>query len=94
MKAVWQGAVVADSDETLVVEGNHYFPPDSVKAEYLRPSRLRTFCPWKGVARYHGLIVDGKVLRHAAWSYPHPLPGSRRIRHHIAFSSGVEVRPG
>ncbi len=93
MKAVWQGAVVAESAKTLVLEGNHYFPPDSIKAEYLRPRRRRTLCPWKGVARHYGLEVGGVMLRHAAWSYPHPFPWVRSLRDHLAFSSGVEVRP-
>lgn len=94
MKAVWQGAVVAESEETLVIDGNHYFPPHSVKAEYVSPSRTRTLCPWKGIARYHALEVNGEVLRDAVWSYPHPLPWIRRLREHVAFSSDVEVRSG
>ncbi len=94
MKAVWRKAVVAESDRTVVVDGNHYFPPDSVKVKYLRASRRCTFCPLKGIAHHHRLDVDGEVLRRAAWSYPHPLPWVRRLRDHVAFSSEVEVTPG
>jgi uncharacterized protein (DUF427 family) len=93
VKAIWNGTVVAESEETVVVEGNHYFPADSVDRRYLRPSRMRTVCPWKGLAGYYTLEVDGAVNRRAAWTYRHPFPWIRKIRDHVAFWGGVEVRP-
>jgi uncharacterized protein (DUF427 family) len=92
MKAIWNGAVLADSEETVVVEGNHYFPPQSVRQEYLRGSRAISLCPWKGVARYHTIEVGGEANRNAAWTYRHPWPWIRKIRDHVAFWNGVEVR--
>lgn len=91
VKAVWNGAVIAESDDTVVVEGNHYFPPDSVNAAYLRPSDATTTCPWKGRARYHDLLVDGAENRNAAWYYPDPRPAAAEIKDRIAFWKGVEV---
>lgn len=93
MRAIWNGAEVAQSDETIIVEGNHYFPPESVRREYLRPSRMLSICPWKGLARYHTLEVEGERNPHAAWFYPQPFPWIRKIRNHLAFWNGVEVRP-
>jgi len=92
MRAVWKGAVIAESDETIVVEGNHYFPPDSVDPEYLKRSAMRSVCPWKGVASYYTVEVDGEKDRNAAWTYRHPLPWIRKIRDHVAFWGDVEVR--
>ncbi|MBA2257032.1 MAG: DUF427 domain-containing protein [Thermoleophilaceae bacterium] len=92
MKAVWNGVTVAESDETIVVEGNHYFPPDTVKREHLSRTRMRTLCPWKGLASYYSLDTGGETNRYGAWSYPHPWPWIRKIRGHVAFSPGVEVR--
>jgi uncharacterized protein (DUF427 family) len=91
---VWNGAVIAESDATIVVEGNHYFPRESVREEYLRPRPLASVCLWKGVARYYTIEVDGLRNRNAAWSYPHPWPWIRKIRGHVAFWKGVEVRSG
>lgn len=92
MKAVWNGTVIAASDRTQVVEGNHYFPRESVDARYLTRTRLKTLCPWKGIASYYTLEVDGEVSPHAAWTYRHPLPWIRKIREHVAFWSDVDVR--
>lgn len=92
-RAIWNGEVIAESDRCEVVEGNHYFPPDSVRAEYLRPSATRTTCSWKGIAAYHDLAVRGEVNRDAAWYYPDPLPAARHIAGHIAFWKGVRVEP-
>ena len=91
MKAVWNGAVVAESDDTVVVEGNHYFPLESVRAEVLRPSSKSTTCPWKGEASYYSLEVDGEVNEAAAWYYPTPSPAAAQIRGRVAFWRGVEV---
>ena len=93
MRALWNGAVIAESDDTVVVEGNHYFPVDSVKAEHLRPSDTRTTCPWKGVASYHTLVVDGKENRDAAWYYPAPKEAAKEITSRVAFWRGVTVTP-
>jgi uncharacterized protein (DUF427 family) len=91
VKAVWNGAVLAESDETIVVEGNHYFPPDSVEWQYLEPRRGRTICFWKGVASYYTVKVGGKENRNAAWTYCRPLPWIGKVRDRIAFWGGVEV---
>lgn len=92
VQAVWNGAVLAESDETVVVEGNHYFPPDAVRWERLRPSGTRTTCPWKGVASYHTAVVDGRENPDAAWTYLDPKPEAERIRGRVAFWRGVRVR--
>jgi uncharacterized protein (DUF427 family) len=92
MKAIWNGAVLAESDETVLVEGNHYFPPESVDRSYVRPSRLRTICFWKGVASYYTIEAGGKTNRNGAWTYRHPFPWIRKIRDHVAFWNGVQVR--
>ena len=93
MKAVWNGAVLAQSDETVVVEGNHYFPPGSVNRELLVPSDKRTWCPWKGRASYYSLRVGGQVNDDAAWSYADPKPAAAEIRGRVAFGRGAQVRP-
>lgn len=93
MKAVWNGAVIAEADDTVVVEGNHYFPPDAVHRQYLRPSDTTTVCGWKGTARYYSIEVDGKVNRDAAWYYAEPKEAARSIRGRIAFWRGVKVVP-
>ncbi|MFK7603448.1 MULTISPECIES: DUF427 domain-containing protein [Deinococcus] len=91
MKATWNGTVIAQSDNTVVVEGNHYFPADSVKADYLRPSDTHSACPWKGTASYHTLEVDGKRNPDAAWYYPQPKDAAREIKDRVAFWKGVEI---
>jgi len=91
MKAIWNGTVVAESDDTVVVEGNHYFPAESVKKQYLLPSNTRTMCAWKGEARYHTLFVDGDANPDAAWYYPQPKEAAAQIKDRIAFWNGVEV---
>jgi uncharacterized protein (DUF427 family) len=90
-KAMWNGAVLAESDETRVVEGNHYFPPASVDRNYFKKSDAHTTCPWKGEASYLSLEVDGKVNEDAAWYYPDPKDAAREIQDHVAFWKGVEV---
>jgi uncharacterized protein (DUF427 family) len=91
MRAVWNGAVIAEAPRTRVVEGNHYFPPESVHREYLSDSSTRTLCPWKGLASYYTVTVDGVANPDAAWYYPHPSPLARRIKNHVAFWHGVTV---
>ena len=91
MKAVWNGTVLAESDDTVVVEGNHYFPPESIKKEYFQASDATTICPWKGKASYYDVVVDGQVNRSAAWYYPSPNRAANQIKDHIAFWHGVRV---
>jgi uncharacterized protein (DUF427 family) len=91
MKAIWNGTVVAESDDTVVVEGNHYFPPESVNKAYLLPSNTKTMCSWKGQASYHTLFVDGDANPDAAWYYPDPKEAAAQIKGRIAFWKGVRV---
>jgi uncharacterized protein (DUF427 family) len=91
MKAVWNGVVLAESDETIVVEGNHYFPPESVDFDHLERSWVRSLCFWKGIAAYYTVDAGGRSNQDAAWTYRHPLPWIRKIRDHVAFWRGVEV---
>ncbi len=90
-KATWNGAVIAESDSTVVVEGNHYFPIESVNADLLEPSSKQTSCPWKGEASYYSLNVDGDVNADAAWFYLKPKDAAKEIKGHIAFWRGVSV---
>ena len=90
-KATWNGAVLAESDRCEVVEGNQYFPAASVKREYLRPSATHTTCPWKGVASYYDVVVNGEVNRDAAWYYPEPKDAAKNIAGRVAFWRGVKV---
>jgi uncharacterized protein (DUF427 family) len=90
-KATWNGATIAESDNTVVVEGNQYFPSDSVKKEYLKASDKHTTCPWKGLASYYSIEVDGKVNTDAAWYYPEPKDAAKQIKDHVAFWRGVQV---
>lgn len=93
MKAVWNGAVIAESNKTIVVEGNHYFPPDSVKSDLLVESETHTRCPWKGLAGYKSISVDGELNIDAAWYYPEPMEAAEKlgIRNYVAFWKGVEI---
>lgn len=91
IRATWNGAVVAQSDETVVVEGNHYFPTDAVDRRYLRESETHTRCPWKGTASYYTVVVEGKENRDAAWYYPDPSPSARTIAGRVAFWHGVRI---
>ncbi|MFQ5399362.1 MAG: DUF427 domain-containing protein [Anaerolineae bacterium] len=90
-KAIWNGVVLAESDETRIVEGNHYFPPDSVNREYFRASNAHTVCPWKGIASYFDIEVDGAINRGGAWYYPSPKSAASQIEGYIAFWRGVRV---
>lgn len=89
--ATWNGATIASSDDTIVVEGNHYFPADAVRADYLAPSDHTTICSWKGTASYYTLVVDGAENPDAAWYYPEPKPEAEHIRDRVAFWKGVQV---
>ncbi len=96
-RAVWNGAVLAESIDTIVVEGNHYFPFDSLRHEYFQPSPTHTRCLWKGQASYYTVVVDGRENHDAAWYYPDPTPAAVHIRGRVAFWQGVQVdqvRPG
>jgi uncharacterized protein (DUF427 family) len=89
--ARWNGTVIAESDKTVVLEGNHYFPPGSVRTQYLKSSDTTSRCPWKGVANYYSLLVDGETNEDAAWVYAAPSDAADAIKGHIAFWKGVEV---
>jgi uncharacterized protein (DUF427 family) len=91
MKATWHGATIAESDQTIVVEGNHYFPPDSIKRSLFAPSATHTTCGWKGEASYYDVVVDGAVNKDAAWFYPDPKPAAANIKNYVAFWKGVDV---
>ena len=91
MKAIWNNQVVAESDATVVVENNHYFPPDSLRRGFFEASATRTLCAWKGEAHYCSLVVDGKQNKDAAWFYPAPRDAAAKIKDHVAFWKGVSV---
>ena len=91
MKAVWNGVTLAESDKTIVVEGNHYFPPETVKREHVQPSDTHTICSWKGEASYFTVAVDGQMNGDAAWFYPSPKPAAAQIKDYVAFWHGVKV---
>lgn len=91
MKAIWKDQVIADSDSTIVIEGNHYFPGDSIKKEYFRPSDTHTTFPWKGTASYYDIEVDGTTIKDAVWFYPAPKDAARQIEGYVAFWKGVTV---
>ena len=93
IQAVHQGQVIAQSDATVVVEGNHYFPPESVDRDALLDSTTTTRCFWKGKAEYRDLLIDGEIHRDMAWTYPRPWPLARRIEGYVAFWHGVKVEP-
>lgn len=93
MKATWNGVVVAESDDTVVVEGNHYFPAESIKADVFASSATTTLCSWKGTARYYNLVVNGSSNPDAAWYYPEPKDAAKQIKGRVAFWKGVTVVP-
>ena len=90
-RAMWNGAVIAESDDCVVIEGNQYFPPDSVKRQYLHPSETHSLCPWKGTASYYDVVVGGRTNKDAAWFYPRPKDAAKQIANYIAFWHGVSV---
>lgn len=89
--AKWNGAIIAESDDTVVVEGNHYFPRDAINADMLTGSEHTSFCPWKGTASYHSVVVNGQTNINAAWYYPEPKDKAIEIKDRIAFWKGVEI---
>ena len=91
MKATWNNATLAESDKTIVIEGNHYFPPDTISREYFQPSQMHTTCPWKGEASYYNVVVDGQVNKDAAWYYPEPKAAAVEIKDYVAFWRGVKI---
>lgn len=90
-KAIWKGVVLAESDQTEIVEGNHYFPPEAINRKYFRESERHTMCSWKGVASYYDVQVNGEFNPGAAWYYPDPKPAAANIKNYIAFWRGVRV---
>ena len=92
MKATWRDTILAESDDTVVVEGNHYFPADSLRREYFRESQTRTICSWKGTASYYDIVVGGEVNTEAAWYYPEPKEAAATIKNRVAFWKGVGVQ--
>jgi uncharacterized protein (DUF427 family) len=91
VRAIWNGAVIAESDETIVIERNHYFPPEAVRMEYLSPTETTSICPWKGEAHYFTISVNGGTNIDAAWTYPLPHPAAQEIAGYIAFWKGVII---
>ncbi|WP_103070185.1 DUF427 domain-containing protein [Aquimarina sediminis] len=91
MKAIWNNQVIAESDNTIIIEGNHYFPPESINKEFLKSSDLRSTCPWKGQASYYSIEVDGQTNIDAAWYYENPSELAKGIKNHVAFWNGVEI---
>ncbi|HSG41006.1 MAG TPA: DUF427 domain-containing protein [Thermoanaerobaculia bacterium] len=90
-RAIWNGAVIAESDKFETVEGNVYFPPDAIRQEFFKPTETHTVCGWKGTASYYTVVVDGQENKDAAWYYPDPKPEAARIKDHVAFWRGVTV---
>ncbi|OON70183.1 DUF427 domain-containing protein [Hymenobacter sp. CRA2] len=93
MKAIWNNAMLAESNDTVVVENNHYFPPGSLNRAYFEDSIAGTTCPWKGRASYYSVRVDGQLNKDAAWFYPDPKPAAENIRGRVAFWKGVQIVP-
>ena len=91
MKANWNGEVLAESNETIVIEGNHYFPPETINQDFFKSSDNHTTCPWKGLANYYDVVVGMDVNRDAAWYYPEPKDAAQEIKDHVAFWQGVSV---
>lgn len=92
MKAIWNNKIIAESSETVVIENNHYFPADAIKAEYFEERDTVTYCPWKGEASYYNIVVDGEKNKDAAWYYSEPKYAAKGIKNYVAFWKGVEVK--
>jgi uncharacterized protein (DUF427 family) len=90
-KAIWENTVLAESDRTIEIEGNQYFPPDAVRQEFLKPNDHHTTCPWKGLASYYDIEINGKKNSSAAWYYPEPKPPANQIKNYVAFWRGVKI---
>lgn len=93
MKAIFKNTVLAESDDCIVIEENYYFPPRAVNMKYLQSSATRSVCPWKGIANYYDIIVNGQLNADAAWYYPEPKPAAREIKNYIAFWKGIQIEP-
>jgi uncharacterized protein (DUF427 family) len=93
MQAVWEGVVIAESSETLMVEGNNYFPPEAIDKKFFEDSNKHTYCPWKGEASYYDVVVNGKRNHAAAWYYPEPYPKAEALKNYVGFWKGVQVKP-
>lgn len=93
MRAIWNGSVIAESTDTVSVEGNYYFPLESVRPGTLSATRTHTLCPWKGIASYYDITLGGAINHNAAWTYRHPSPFARGIKDRVAFWQGVQVGP-
>jgi uncharacterized protein (DUF427 family) len=91
MKAIWKDIVIAESNDTKIIEGNHYFPPESIKKEFIKKSSTHSICPWKGKASYYDIIVSGEENKDAAWYYPEPKEEAKEIKNHVAFWKGVVI---
>jgi uncharacterized protein (DUF427 family) len=91
MKAVWNDTIIAESDDTVVVEGNHYFPSNSIKTEFFNKTETSTLCPWKGMASYYSITVNGKTNTDCAWYYPVPSKEAEKLKDRVAFWNGVQV---
>lgn len=91
MKAIWKGKILAESNETIMIENNHYFPPNSIRHEYFKESDTHTICPWKGKASYYNVEVDGEINTDAAWYYPETKEAANEIKNYVAFWKGVKV---
>ncbi|MEN7548039.1 DUF427 domain-containing protein [Rapidithrix thailandica] len=91
MKAIWKGHILAESDDTIRIEGNHYFPPSSVQKKFFKQSNTTTVCPWKGIASYYNIEINGESNQDAAWYYPQPKEAANAIKDYIAFWKGVKV---
>ena len=92
VKAIWNGAVIAESENCEFIENNYYFPPSDVNKQYLKQSETQSTCPWKGEAYYYDVIVNDEVNKDAAWYYPHPKPAAKKIKDYVAFWNGVEIK--
>jgi uncharacterized protein (DUF427 family) len=91
MKATWNGQIIAESNKTIVIENNHYFPPSDIQKEFFKSSETHSTCPWKGAASYYSLEVDGQQNKDAAWYYPEPKDAAKEIKNYVAFWKGVKV---
>lgn len=91
MKATWNNTVIAESDDTIIIERNHYFPAESLNKNYLQPSDTHTTCPWKGEASYYNVVIEGNINRDAAWYYPNPKHAASEIKNRVAFWKGVVI---
>ena len=91
MKAIWNNTIIAESNDTVIVENNHYFPTPSLRREYVIDSDYQTTCPWKGLASYYSVVVDGQINENAAWFYPQPKAGAEAVTNRVAFWKGVQI---